>query len=98
MLNLDESDETNFAVYKEDTVVVEYEEGYNVPELIDNENGKYIFSNATEELLSLQSGEDFSYQYSEKDVLVLVVDTISVDGTTVTITKKDAELKDILSL
>lgn len=98
VLNLDESDETNFAVYKEGTVVLEYEEGYNTPEIIDSTNGTYTFSNATEELLSLQSGDALSYQYSEKDVLVLVVDTITADGTTVTIKEKDSDLKDVFEL
>ncbi len=95
ILNLDESEETNFAVFKDGTVIIENQENYNVPELIDVENGKYVFSNANEQMISLKSGDAFSYTYSENDVLVAVVDTIEIDGTTITITESKAELEDV---
>ena len=95
VLNLDDNDDTNFAVYKDGTVIIEYQEGYNVPERIDSENRTYVFSNATEEMMSLQSGDTLSYTYSEQEVLVVIVDSIVVEGTTVTITEKEAELEEI---
>ncbi|MEE1220025.1 MAG: leucine-rich repeat protein [Ruminococcus sp.] len=95
VLNLDENEETNFAVYKDGTMIIEYQEGYNIPELIDSQNGKYVFSNASKEMLSLKSGDTFSCTYSESDVLVAVVDTIVISGTTVTITEGKTELEDV---
>ena len=95
VLQLGEEEDTNFAVFKEGTKIIKYQEGYNIPELIDSENGKYVFSNASDEIMSLESGDAFSCTYSESDILLAVVDTIQISGTTVTITEKDAEIEDI---
>ena len=98
VLNLDENEETNFAVYKDGTIIIEYKEGYNVPELIDSQNGKYVFSNASKEMLALKSGDTFSCSYSESDVLIAIVDTIKISGTTVTITEGKTEIEDVFNM
>lgn len=94
VLKLSEDDKTNFAVYKDDTIKIPLVEGSNVPEVIDNTNGKYVFSNASEQMKSLKQGDTFSYAYSEKEILIVKVDTITVNGSTVTITQKNVSLED----
>ncbi len=95
VLKLEDTDETNFAVYSEDTKVIEYKENYNIPVTIDDENGVYVFSNANDDLKSLVKGDMIAYEYSADNIIILKVDTIKIDGDTVTITEGDAELEDV---
>ncbi len=95
VLKLEESNETNFAVYADDVKVVDYQEGNNVPVTVDSENGKYVFSNATADLTALTAGDTFSYAYDEKNVLIVKVASISVDGDTVTITEAEADIEEV---
>ena len=95
VLKLEDTDETNFAVYSEDTKVLEYKENYNIPETIDDENGIYVFSNCNDELKTLVKGDMLSYEYSLDNIIILKVDTIKIDGDTVTITEGDAELEEV---
>lgn len=46
-------------------------------------------------MLSLKSGDTFSCSYSESDVLIAIVDTIKISGTTVTITEGKTEIEDV---
>ena len=92
VVNLDDDPNTNFAVFSEDTVMVEETAGTNV--LTDNGNGTYTVVNADNSVMSLQPGDVFTYEQGE-DLLVIVVENITVNGTTVTITEKaDADLAD----
>ncbi len=95
VLKLEDTDETNFAVYSDDTKVLEYKENYNIPVTIDDENGIYVFSNCNDELKTLVKGDMLSYEYSLDNIIILKVDTIKIDGDTVTITEGDAELEDV---
>ncbi len=95
VLKLEETDETNFAVYSEDTKVLEYKENYNIPVTVDDENGIYVFSNANDDLKTLVKGDMLAYEYSADNIIILKVDTIKIDGDTVTITEGDAELEDV---
>lgn len=94
VFNLDDDENTNFAVYSESTKVIEYKEDCNIPVVADEENGKYVFSNATADLTSLSQGDIFSYNYGDS-IIIVKVDTISVDGDTVTITETDTELEEV---
>ena len=97
VLNLDESEETNFAVYAETTKVIEYVEGYNIVASVDDETATYVIQNADEQFTSLREGDMFVYAYGENEILIAKVDTISVSGTTVTITGAELELADAFS-
>lgn len=95
MLNLDNDQSTNFAVYKDDTLVIS-KSTYNVLKSADEESGKYVFTNCNEELKSLASGDVFSYKYDSGKTLIVKVKDISVSGSTVTVTDDgNAELADI---
>lgn len=94
VLNLDDDDNTNFAVYGENTKVIEYKADSNIPVVVDEESGKYVFSNATADLKSLSQGDIFSYNY-DGNIIIVKIGTITVDGDTVTITETDTELEEV---
>lgn len=87
VLNLDEDDSNNFAVYNSDTIVASEESGRN--KLKCNEDGSYTITNADETFTSLRIGDVFSYNYEDGTVLAVKVGRIEVNGSTVTITKDE---------
>ena len=98
VLNFDADPGNNFAVYQEDVIVLEPEDGYNTVVSADEENAVYVLENADETVLSLQPGNILAYTYGEEDILIVKVGEISVDGTTVTITGEDTSLDEVFGL
>ena len=97
VLNLDEDAQTNFAVYAEDTIVVEEQTGVNTIISADDATMTYVIGNADDTFLYLQSGDVVAYEYGEEDFLFCKVAAVDVDGTTVTIQGEDLELEDVFS-
>ncbi len=94
VLNLDDDLTTNFVVFGEDTVLAEEETGVNI--ITDNGDGTYTIQNADERFLALQPGDSFAYTYADGEVLVVVVASAEVNGTTVLVTEETgAELADV---
>ncbi|MGF0091947.1 leucine-rich repeat protein [Lachnospiraceae bacterium SGI.066] len=89
VLNLDNDTETNFAVYNDGVNVIEETFGKN--QIIDNGDGTYTVTNADSTFTSLKSGDKLSYTDSDGNVLLLTVQKITVDGSTVTIWKETKE-------
>lgn len=95
VLNLDDDMSTNFAVYNENTILVEASE-QNIPAEIDEDNETYVFTMCDEKLTSLTAGDIFVYEYEDGNVLIVKIKEISIDGTTVTITgDSNVELEDV---
>ena len=94
VLQLDkDNEETNFAVYNDDTIAVQETAVYN--RIIDNGDGTYTIKNAQSNILNMKKEDTFSYQYSDGTVLLVKVADISIDGTTVTIREDtDVEVDD----
>lgn len=93
VLNLDDTKDTNFAVYKESTTITE--QSADVNQLTDHGDGSYTIQNADSHFTTLQVGDVFSYQYDDGTTLIIKVKTITVDGTSVSITQDDdMELSD----
>lgn len=97
VLNLDEDAQTNFAVYAEDTIVVEEQTGVNTIISADDATMTYVIGNADDTFLYLQPGDVVAYEYGEEDFLFCKVAAVDVDGTTVTIQGEDLELEDVFS-
>lgn len=96
VLILSDDQTTNFAVYAENTRRITASDSINV--LTDNENGTYTITNADENFTTLTVGDVFSYEYSDGDMLIVKVASISVDGSTVTITEdENIEMSDVFS-
>ena len=89
---LDDTRETNFAVLSEDTVFVDENVDKNI--FTDHGDGTYTIANADDAVLALQPGDVFTYSQGN-DQYVIVVASVSVNGTTVDITEQaDADLTD----
>ena len=96
VLNLDDSEENNFAVYSDDTTLIESaDDGTNTVAVADDESKTYVIENADESFTSLQPGEVFSYPYGDNGLLIVKIKTIAVDGTTVTITGDEIEMDEV---
>jgi len=95
VLNLDEDDTTNFAVFTDEVVLVEATED-NIVVVEDEENNTYIIQNANESIISLAEGDVFAYTHNA-DVLIAKIGSISVDGTTVTIVKDNVEIEEVFA-
>ncbi len=97
VLNLDEDETTNFAVYHENIKQIPCLEGANILVSADSETRTYVFENVNEQITSLQSGDIFAYGYGEEDLLIVKVDTISVGDTTAVITGVDTEMSEVFA-
>ena len=95
--NLDDDKTKNFAVFAEDTVVVREQAGVNTVTGADDTNRVYVIENADEAITSLQQGDVLAYPYGEGQILIVKVDTITLDGTTATITGTDLEMEEVFS-
>ena len=93
--NLDENTETNFLVYAPEVVVIDSVTGTNVVETADYENGRYVITNADEQITSLVPGSIFAYPYSTEELLIVKVQTIHVEGTAVTIMGTETSMDEV---
>ena len=94
VLNLDDDNTNNFAVFSEDTKVIPQTEDTNDVVSVDDENNVYVVENADSSITSLQAGDTFAYEYGDNDVLIVKVADIKLDGTTATITGEDTSLEE----
>jgi len=97
VLNLDENEESNFAVYAEETVVVESQAGVNTVALADDENRTYMIENADEQFLGLETGDIVAYPYEDGNILILKVASMTAEGSTVTIEGAELEMEEVFA-
>lgn len=95
VLNLDNSNTTNFAVFGENTILVQ--EGSHCQ--ISGGNGVYTVTNADERFLSMKAGDSFAAPQSDGSTLIVKAAKVSVQGDTVTIYEDaDADLSDVFEV
>lgn len=73
-------------MFKEDTVILHPDEGYDTVISADDDNAIYVIENPDETLLSLQVGDVFSYTYDENNVLIVKIAEMTLSDNTLTIT------------
>ncbi len=95
VLNLDEDETNNFAVFGEETILISGDNGQNDVAMADEINNVYVIEEADSSVISLQPGDIFAYPYQENDVLIVKVANIVVDGTTVTIIGADTSMEEV---
>ena len=95
ILNLDDDTTNNFAVYADGTYVVKESESEVKLSEKDEDAGKYVFENADEAFLALKSGDILSYECADGSVVIIKIDSVSVNGKTVTLYDKDTEMEDV---
>ena len=95
VLNFDNDDNNNFAVYKDEVKLVDESGETNKVTKSDDTTKTYVIENIDDSISSLSEGDIFSYDYSNGDALIVKVASIAIDGTTATITGEDANLDDV---
>lgn len=96
--NLDDNDQTNFAVYAEGALLLYEETGVNTVASVDDVNLVYVIENADEQVTALTEGRIVVYEYADGELLLMKVGTITVDGTTVTIQGVDMEIEEVFAV
>lgn len=96
VINLDENKESNFVVLTEGAETVDSQSGKNKLVSVDDEKGIYVFENIDSDISSLKAGDVFRYeQKNEQDVLVIKVKSVSINGSTATVTSDDTDLTEV---
>ena len=96
VINLDENKKSNFAVLTEGAETVDAQNGKNKLVSVDDEKGIYVFENIDSDISSLKAGDVFRYeQKNEQDVLVIKVKSVSINGSTATVTSDDTDLTEV---
>ena len=96
VVNFDEDETTNFLVLSDETVKAESSEEVNTLVSADFEHDTYVFSNADDTLLDLESGSDFYIQPDKENIIAIKVDSVEKDGDTVTV-KGENNVEEILA-
>lgn len=95
VVNFDDDETNNFAVYSEETKVIEKQEGVNTVVKADDENGEYILENIDETVSRLTEGDILAYQYGEDGFILVKVGSIEIDGDTAIIRSQETSLDEI---
>ena len=95
VVNLDESDTTNFLVLNESVLIVDEQSSVSI---VDNLDGTFTVSNPDASFLALKPGDSFSYRKPDSTVVAVVVKAATVSGGTMLITAdQDADLDDLFA-
>lgn len=95
VLLFDEKSTENFAVFDAATTVIPYNEGVNTVTLKDDVSGNYVLENIDSSISGLTAGDIAAIYYGEQMPLIMKVDTITIDGTTASITSAEVALDEI---
>lgn len=96
VINLDKDKESNFVVLTDGAETVDSQSGKNKLVSSDDEKGIYVFENIDSDISSLKAGDVFRYeQKNEQDVLVIKVKSVSINGSTATVTSDDTDLTEV---
>lgn len=95
VLNLDDDITNNFAVFDEDTVFIKENNGINIVSSVDEENLIYVIDNADDTVKSLKNGDIFSQEYGNDSMLIVKVNSITIDSDRVTIYGDKTELEEV---
>lgn len=82
VLNLDEDNTNNFAVYNDDIKLIEESSETNVIVSADDDNLVYVLSNIDDSVRSLNTGNIFSKKTGDNEILIVKVSEISIENDT----------------
>ncbi len=94
VLNLDEDKSNNFAVFSDTTVMIEQNGTTNRVIQADDNTRTYVIANADSIVKSLKNGDVFTCE-NGSETLIVKVDKISVNGSTVKITGQDTSMEEV---
>lgn len=94
VVNFDDDNSNNFAVYSDSVVIIDPAGGQNIVTEADNKNGEYVFENIDETISSLQIGDILTYDYDDQFIIVKISE-IKIDGTTAVISADETSLDEV---
>ena len=103
VLNLDADETNNFLVFADSVTVIpkSTDASVNVVAEADEENLVWKIKNPGEDFLALKEGDIFTYYYTDEDVIITRVISLSTEGeaenTVLTIQGADPEYEDVIS-
>lgn len=97
VLNLDEDETTNFAVFADGVIIIEPVDGVNTVSGVDEENSIYVIENADSTIIELEENSIFVYPYGEEEILTVKVASVTVENSTATIQGAELELDEVFS-
>ena len=103
VLNLDTDETNNFLVFADSVTVIPKSTDalVNVIAEADEENLVWKIKNPGEDFLALEEGDIFSYYYTDEDIIITRVTSLSTEGeaenTVLTIQGADPEYEDVIS-
>lgn len=103
VLNLDADETNNFLVFADSVTVIpkSTDASVNVVSEADEENLVWKIKNPGEDFLALKEGDIFAYYYTDEDVIITRVTSLSTEGeaenTVLTIQGADPEYEDVIS-
>lgn len=95
VLNIDDKEETNFAIYKEETIIVNAKESGVTLKSADEVNQIYVFENINDKIRNLKQDDILSYVIDEQQEIIVKVSKITISGNTATITGGNLELEEV---
>ncbi len=95
VINFDEDTTNNFAVASDETKIIPQSDTKNQVASVNEETSTYIIENADDNITSLKPGDMFVYEYGENEMLVVKVASVTMKGTTATITGQDTTLEEV---
>lgn len=95
VLLFDEQGAENFAVFDAATKIISYSEGVNTITFKDDASGRCVLENIDSSVSGLTSGDIAAIYYGEQMPFIVKVDTITIDGTTASITSAEVALDEI---
>lgn len=101
VLNLDEDNTTNFAVFGENTLLLSSMDAYgmDLENALSTVDGRYTFENASEEVRGLKPGDSFAFPQEDGEFVIVKVASIDISGSTVIVTEDpNADLSDVFDV
>lgn len=95
VVNFDESEDTNFIVLSDDTVISESTEDENVLVDADYDSNVFTFENADMNIRSMEFGQYFYIQPNDTDIIAVAVDSVETDGDITTVKGSDEPIDDM---
>ncbi len=93
VLNLDESKDNNFAIYKENVQKIEI--GNEKNHIVSEDKESYVIENADETVRNLEPGDFFAGVKEDGETIIVKVKAVTKDGTKVTVVQDDTGLDEV---
>ena len=93
VLNLDESKDNNFAIYKDNVQKIEI--GNEKNHIVSEDKESYVIENADETVRNLEPGDFFAGVKEDGETIIVKVKAVTKDGTKVTVVQDDTGLDEV---